>query len=205
MVNLSKVWAVTFILSLFCGVGTFAKQKTLLIVGDSLTEGYGIDKSAAYPAHLEKIFQKNQLDIKVINAGSSGSTTASVESRLKWHLKSKPDYLMIALGANDGLRGFSVEASYQNLKKAIEMAQAHSVRVILGGMLLPKNYGEKYRTDFENTYKKLSREFDVIFIPFLLEGVGGVPELNLADGIHPNEKGHEKMAEHIFKSIKGKL
>jgi acyl-CoA thioesterase-1 len=192
-------------LSLLSPSWAIATTKMLLIVGDSLTEGYGVEKSSAYPAHLEEIFRQNKINIRVINAGSSGSTTASAESRLRWHLKNKPHYLMIALGANDGLRGFSTEASYQNLKKALILAQSQSIRVILAGMLLPKNYGSSYRADFERVYTRLAKEFDVIFIPFLLEGVGGVSALNLADGIHPNEKGHKVMAEHIFKSIKGKL
>ncbi len=186
-------------------LGAEAVTQTLLIVGDSLTEGYGVEKAAAYPARLEELFKKNKMSIRVINAGSSGSTTASAESRLKWHLQKKPDFVMIALGANDGLRGFAAESSYQNLKKALELAKKNSIRVILAGMFLPKNYGDQYRAEFEGIFKKLVKEYDVIFIPFLLEGVGGVPELNLADGIHPNEKGYARVAEHVFRSIKGKL
>lgn len=180
-------------------------KKTLLIVGDSLTEGYGVGKQAAYPAQLEKLFRENKMAIHVKNAGSSGSTTASLKGRLKWHLKNKPEYLMIALGANDGLRGFPIETTKNNLDEGIQLAADNGIKVILAGMLLPMNFGKEYRARFEAMYQELVKKHDVIFIPFLLKDVGGVKELNLADGIHPNEKGYEVVSKTVFEALKGKL
>ncbi len=173
----------------------------IVIIGDSLTEGYGIAKSSAYPYLVEKKLQKLNPKIQLINAGSSGSTSASAVSRMQWHLKAKPQMILLALGANDGLRGFSVEATQNNLQKAIDLAHKDSVKLILVGMKMPMNYGEKYRRDYENLFKTLAIQNKIPLIPFLLEGVATISELNLSDGIHPNEKGHLKMADTVFKEI----
>lgn len=179
--------------------------KKLVIIGDSLTEGYGVSKEQAFPALLEKLIQKDKLNWTVINAGISGSTTASAEQRLKWVLRSKPDMVMIALGANDGLRGVKVEESEKNLEKVIVAAQKENVKVILAGLYIPPNYGIEYGKKFRAIYENLAKKYKLRFISFLLEGVGGDPALNLADGIHPNEKGHQKIAENAFKVIRGDL
>lgn len=181
------------------------KDKRILIVGDSLTAGYGVSKEAAYPAQLEELLKKDHPDVKVIGAGSSGSTSASAISRLKWHLKAKPTHLILALGANDGLRGVKLESTKKNLSEAIDMAKDKKIKVYLAGMLLPTNYGEKYRSKFKSLFAELAKEKKVEFIPFLLKGVGGQPELNLADGIHPNEKGHKIVAKTVFDALKGDL
>lgn len=172
---------------------------TVLILGDSLTEGYGVSKTAAFPNQLQVLLNQKfaKQKTKVINAGSSGSTSASALSRLKWHLRSKPNVLLLALGANDGLRGFSVSATKKNLQKTIALAKENKIKVILAGMKLPLNYGEKYRNDFESTFKDLAKSEKIEFIPFLLKDVGGQPQLNLPDGIHPNEKGHKIIAENL--------
>jgi acyl-CoA thioesterase-1 len=177
----------------------------LLIIGDSLTEGYGVSQKAAYPAQLEQLIQKNKKNYKVINAGSSGSTTASAVQRMKWHMRKVPRVVILALGANDGLRGFPVESTKENLSKAIDLALSKKVKVYLAGMKLPMNYGKKYRADFERVFTELVKEKKIGFIPFLLKGVGGQPEYNLADGIHPNEKGHKKLAKTVYEAIKGDL
>lgn len=182
-----------------------SSTNTLLIIGDSLTEGYGVDKDSAYPAQLQKMFEKNKIPVRVINAGSSGSTTASLKGRLKWHMKEKPKYIMIALGANDGLRGFPIESTQKNLSEGIQTAADNGIQVILAGMLLPMNFGKDYRKKFEDMYKQLVKSHDVLFIPFLLKDVGGIKELNLPDGIHPNEKGYGVVAKTVFEAIEGKL
>lgn len=182
-----------------------ADPKKLLVLGDSLTEGYGIAQAAAYPALLEKKIKASGKNWVVINAGISGSTTASGPGRLKWQLKSKPDLMILALGANDGLRGLDVKATEKNLSDTIEIAKKEKIQVILAGMLLPPNYGEDYRKKFENIYLNLAKKYQLKKIPFLLEGVAGKPELNLADGIHPNEKGHQIISEVIYKNIKDLL
>ncbi len=170
----------------------------VLFIGDSLTEGYGVAKTEAYPALLEKDINENSTyKIKVINAGVSGSTTASGIERLNWQLKSKPRIVLIALGANDGLRGIPVETSKKNLEKIIEASQAKNLEIIFGGMFLPQNYGEKYRQDFQKMFSDIAKKYNLIFIPFLLDGVAKVKELNIDDGIHPNANGHKIIAKTV--------
>ncbi|EQC51376.1 arylesterase [Bacteriovorax sp. DB6_IX] len=177
----------------------------ILIIGDSLTEGYGISKKDAYPTLLEKLLNQKKQKYKVINAGSSGSTSASANSRLRWHLRSKPQTLILALGANDGLRGINPKATKENLQKAITLAKKNKVRVILAGMQMPYNYGEDYRKNYSQAFKELVKENKLTFIPFLLKGVGGKKELNISDGIHPNEKGHKIIAKNLADFLKDKL
>jgi acyl-CoA thioesterase-1 len=180
--------------------------KTVIIIGDSLTEGFGVKSEEAYPAQLEALFHANgRTDIKVINGGVSGSTTANAVSRTKWYLKKKPEVIVFALGANDGLRGLAIEESEKNLSQAITLAQKNAVKVFLALMKLPKNYGEEYRSRFEKMYENLLRQKNVGKVNFILEGVGGVAALNLADGIHPNPQGQKKVAENIFQSLKDQL
>jgi acyl-CoA thioesterase-1 len=195
------------ILFLFLSFTSFAQANIhkILIIGDSLTEGYGVAKKDAYPSLLEKILNQKENKFKVINAGSSGSTSASAFSRLRWHIKSKPQTLILALGANDGLRGIKPESTKKNLQRAITMAKDKGVTVILAGMQMPYNYGEDYRKKYAMVFKSLVKENKIAFIPFLLKDVGGRKELNLADGIHPNEKGHKIIAANVAKELKGKL
>lgn len=180
--------------------------KTIVFIGDSLTEGFGVKTEEAYPAQLEQIFHANgRSDIKVINGGISGSTTANASSRTKWFLKMKPDIIIYALGANDGLRGLEINESEKNLSDAIDLAQKKSVKVMIALMKLPKNYGEDYRKKFERMYSNLLKDKKIGKLDFLLEGVGGVPRFNLSDGIHPNPEGQKKVAENIYKSLKDQL
>ena len=181
---------------------TLAKSKVLFL-GDSLTEGYGISKESTYPVILQKVLNsKYQISIDILNGSVSGSTTASSLSRLKWFLKGKPNILVLALGSNDGLRGVDLSTSKENLKKTILLAKENSMKIILAGMYIPPNYGPKYTSEFKNMYKELESELKVVLIPFLLEGVATIKNLNLSDGIHPNEKGHEIMANTLLKYIR---
>ncbi|QDK43958.1 arylesterase [Bdellovibrio sp. ZAP7] len=181
-------------------------QKKLIVLGDSITEGYGVSKEAAYPALLEKkLHDTGKKEWTIINAGVSGSTTASGISRMKWLFKSKPDIVFLALGANDGLRGLKVEESQKNLASAIEYAQKEKVEVILGGLYMPPNYGADYTSKFKKMYEDLAKKYKLTFIPFILDKVAGNPKYNLADGIHPNEEGHKIIADTIFNALKGKL
>jgi len=175
---------------------------TILMLGDSLTEGTGVKKNQAYPYLVEQKLKAKGLSlIKVINAGVSGSTSASALSRLKWHLRSTPDILLLALGANDGLRGLSTVQMKRNLAKTIELALSKGVRVVLAGMKMPPNYGVEYTREFEKVFYQLAKESDVVFIPFLLEGVAGDPKLNFPDGLHPNEQGHKIIAASVCKTL----
>lgn len=178
-----------------------AEQMVLLMLGDSLTEGYGLTKEEAYPALVETELKKTFPNIRVINAGISGSTSASGESRLKWQLKNKPQILFLALGANDGLRGLSTDALRTNLEKTIQLAQRNNVYVILAGMKMPMNYGGDYRTKYENVYTDLARKYNLNFVPFLLEGVATDKKLNLPDGVHPNADGYKKIAKVLLPTL----
>ncbi|WP_374077160.1 arylesterase [Bdellovibrio bacteriovorus] len=181
-------------------------QKKLIVLGDSLTEGFGVAKEAAYPAVLEKkLHEAGKKEWTVINSGVSGSTTASAVTRMKWLYKSKPDAVLLVLGANDGLRGLKIEDSEKHLAEAIEYSQKQNVRVILGGLYMPPNYGAAYTDKFKKMYESLAKKYKLTFIPFVLDKVGGNPKYNLADGIHPNEAGHKIIADNIFQVLKGEL
>lgn len=172
-------------------------SKTILFLGDSLTEGYGVSKETSYPEKAKEILEKKGLKIKLLNGSISGSTTASSTSRLKWFLKSKPDLLFLALGANDGLRGIKVPESQKNLATCIELAQKEGVKVVLAGMMVPPNYGPDYGKAFKAMYPTLAKKYKVAHLPFLLDGVAGEKAYNQEDGIHPNTKGHEKMGQLV--------
>lgn len=176
--------------------------RRILALGDSLTEGYGIAPEDAYPEVLERLLkQGGQASIEVINAGISGSTSASAVGRLKWHLRAKPDLVILALGANDGLRGLNLDETRKNLAATIELAKKNGIQVLLAGMQIPPNYGKEYTRKFEAMFPSLAAEYRVPLIPFLLQGVGGEPKLNLEDGIHPNEKGHQRLARNVLQSL----
>lgn len=182
-----------------------AKQAPVVIcLGDSLTEGYEINPDKAFPSLLDrKLKEKFGPEAAVINAGISGATSASGEERLKFQLKAarRPTHLVLALGANDGLRGLPVSAMQKNLESAVKVAKSSNMKVLLAGMKVPPNYGPAYAKAFESTYKKLAREQKIYLIPFLLEGVAAKPELNLPDGIHPNPDGHKIIAETVWKHL----
>ena len=142
-------------------------QTTILFLGDSLTEGYRVEPEYSYPSQLENKLKKQQYkNFKIINAGISGSTSASAKSRLQWYLKTKIDILFLALGANDGLRGLPISQMKNNLSSTIELAQKNNIKVILAGMLIPPNYGLKYTKDFKNLFPYLQKKYNTLFVPF---------------------------------------
>ena len=199
-------FSILLLFSVFFASTVFAQTpRKLLVLGDSLTEGYGVARDASFPALLEKKIVAGGKSWTVINAGISGSTTASATSRLKWQFKQKPDLIILALGANDGLRGLPIADTKKNLSQAIELAQKEKVKIMIAGMLLPPNYGEQYRKDFQKMYEELATFYKLPKIGFLLEGVAGNSSLNQSDGIHPNEKGHEVIATTVYQSIKDQL
>lgn len=184
----------------------YAKEKTILFLGDSLTEGLGVNKQEAYPFLVgELIKDKLKKDVGIINGGVSGSTTSDGLSRLKWYLRKKPDIVFIALGANDGLRGLNLEQSEKNLEKIIEVTKKSGAKVLLAGMLIPPNYGKEYSQKFKQMYLKLKDKYSLKTMPFLLLDVAGVQELNQRDGIHPNTKGHKIIAKNVYRFLKGEL
>ncbi|MEE2742655.1 MAG: arylesterase [Bdellovibrionota bacterium] len=198
-----KTLCVIFFLSLSLPV--ISKETyNILFLGDSLTEGYGVPAEKAYPELVKKrLFTNLGKKVEIFNLGVSGSTTSSGLTRLKWITGQKKIKLMIlALGANDGLRGIPLEKSRQNLVDIIRFAKEKQIKVILAGMKIPPNYGEDYRSGFEKIFKDLAKTHRVAFLPFLLKDVAGIKALNLPDGIHPNEKGHEIMAQTVFNALK---
>ena len=176
--------------------------RQVLFIGDSLTAGLGVMQEQAYPSLIQdRLDQAGKGRIRVINGGISGSTSAGAHSRLKWYLRVKPDVLVLALGANDGLRGLPVDAMKKNLARAIELAKASHITVILCGMEVPPNYGPGYAADFRRVFPDLARAYGIPLVPFLLEGVAGISGLNQADGIHPNAPGHKIIADTVFPYI----
>lgn len=195
------------VLTLLCVASQASSQARILFIGDSLTAGYGVLPEDSFPSLIQKKIQgeKGLEGVTIVNAGISGSTSASGMSRLKWHLKKKPSHILLALGANDGLRGIQPDATYVNLSKVIELAQKNNIEVILAGMQMPPNYGKEYRQEFSDVFPKLAKTYHLTLIPFLLEGVAGETRYNQADGIHPNEPGHKKIFELVYPVIVKKL
>lgn len=183
-----------------------ARSHTILFLGDSLTEGFGVRKEDAFPKLVERLIHTElNKNIVIINGGVSGSTTSDGLARFKWYMKKKPYLLFLALGANDGLRGLDLKQSQKNLEEIITYAEASHVKVILAGMLIPPNYGPEYTEAFKKMYQNLKIKYQLKTMPFLLDGVAGIKELNQKDGIHPNEKGHKCMAKNVFEFIKEDL
>jgi len=180
-------------------------QPVIVVLGDSLAAGYGVDKEEAFPSVLERKFKSDHLEVKIINAGLSGSTSASGPSRMTWQLKAKPTHLLLALGANDALRGINPKDTTESLRKTIKIALDNHIKVFLIGMKAPPNYGKDFSLKFESVFITLSKEFKLDRLPFLLEGVAGEASLNQGDGIHPNAKGHKIIADHLYNFLKGKI
>ena len=183
----------------FSGI-TYA-QTLIVALGDSLTEGFGVAKEEAYPHLLEQELLRKGHVVKVINAGISGSTSASAASRLRWYIRTNPDIVIVALGGNDGLRGLSVEHMKSKLAEAIELAMSEKIQVLLAGMQIPRNYGTEYTESFRNAFYELAEQYNLQMIPFLLKGVGGVSSLNQADGIHPNPEGHQILTRTVIEYL----
>lgn len=170
---------------------------TILALGDSLTEGLGVPENEAYPAQLQAALQQaGYVNAKVINSGLSGETSTGLVNRLDWVLKTKPDITILTTGANDAMRGIEVTTIENNLRTAIERLQSEGSVVVLGGMQIYDNLGDDYVKAFSAIYPKLAKEYDVAFIPFFLEGVGGVAELNQSDVIHPTAEGYTKIVNN---------
>lgn len=171
----------------------------VVILGDSISAGLGVEPEQAFPFLVQDMLkQEGFAFVKITNGSISGSTTAGAASRLKWYLKTKPDILVLALGANDGLRGLSTDLMTQNLEKSIILAKKNGIKVILAGMKIPPNYGAEYAKAFESSFVFLAQKYDLPFIEFLLKDVAGKAFLNQADGIHPNPEGHKIIATTVF-------
>lgn len=183
------------------------KEKVIVFFGNSLTAGYGLDPTEAYPALIQAKIDSLGLNYEVVNAGLSGETTASGKNRVEWILKQEVDVFILELGANDGLRGIDLDETKSNLQQIIDKVKKKSpdAKIVLTGMQIPPNMGAEYARKFRDIFPDLARKNDVHLIPFLLQDVGGEPELNLEDGIHPNVAGHKILAENVWSVLKGIL
>ena len=185
--------------------GVAADSIRLAVLGDSLTAGYGLAIDEAFPAQLERRLRAAGKEITVINAGVSGDTSAGGLARVDWTLGDNPNFVLIELGANDGLRGIEPDDMEANLAAIIERLQAQSVSVMLAGMLAPPNLGRDYADAFNAVYPRLAARYDVAFYPFFLDGVAADPSLNQDDGIHPTADGVAAIVERILPHVESWL
>ena len=172
-----------------------ADAPVVVFLGDSLTAGLGLAAEEAFPALVAERLAREGTPIQPVNAGVSGDTSAGGLRRLPWLLRQDPDVVVVELGANDALRGQPVAGIEENLRRIVQSAQTAGARVLLVGLQVPPSYGSEYARQFAEMYPRLAEELDVPLLPFLLEGVAGRRELNLADGLHPNAEGHRRIAE----------
>lgn len=173
-------------------------ELVLAAYGDSLIHGYGLAPGDTVPEKLQVALREEGWNVTVLNAGNSGDTSASGLARLDWTLSERPDALLLALGANDGLRGLEPSETEANLRAIIEELNRRGVPIQLAGMLAPRNLGPDYAHDFDPIYANLAEEYQLVLTPFLLDGVALVQELNQADGIHPNAEGVDVVVETLL-------
>jgi len=170
----------------------------LVALGDSLTAGLGVAADEAYPARLETRLRREGFDYRVVNAGVSGDTAAAGLRRLDWVLRAAPEVVIVALGANDGLRGQDPRATRESLERIVARLRGAGARVLLAGMRVPPNYGPEFSRAFAGVFPEVARRHAVALMPFLLDGVAADPRLNQADGIHPNAAGHQVIADRLW-------
>ncbi len=199
--NRFRALLVVILVSL-CATPAFAIEHVIVALGDSLTAGLGVGADEAYPALLEARLRREGFAYRVVNAGVSGDTSAGGLRRIDWALRLSPAVVIVALGANDGLRGQPPEALRDNLTRIVERARAAGARVLLAGMRVPPNYGDDYARAFAGVYPAVAKATGVPLAPFLLDGVAGNSRLNQADGIHPTAEGQRRIAELLWPYLK---
>lgn len=199
------------LVSLLCAFGFAAiahasDARTIVFFGDSLTAGYGLENPGAdaYPALIQHKIEEAKLDWRTVNAGLSGETTSGGLRRVDWILRQPVDIFVLALGANDGLRGIAPSVSRRNLEQIVERVRAKypSARIVLAGMQMPPALGQGYTREFQSMFPEVAEKYGATFIPFLLDGVGGLERYNTADRIHPNPAGHKLIAETVWKVLR---
>ena len=182
---------------------TVAKKKTIVFFGNSLTAGYGLSPSQAFPAIIQKKIDSLGLPYQVINAGVSGETSSGGKTRIDWILRQPVDIFVLELGANDGLRGIPLSETKKSLQAIIDKVKAKNpdTKLLFAGMQIPPNMGQKYTIEFRNIYTELAEKNAMTLVPFLLEGVGGETNLNQEDGIHPTADGHLVVAANLWRQL----
>jgi acyl-CoA thioesterase-1 len=209
LLNFKIKFGVVFLLGMLAGlfpVPVLAKEKpVILALGDSLTAGFGVKEEESYPSLLEKKIASAGFSHKVINAGVSGDTTAGGVRRIRWLMKHEPDIVILALGANDGLRGFTAVEIRRNLELMIGVCRKHNARILFVGMKALPNYGEEYMREFEAVFSELAEKHKLDFLPFLLEGVAGEREYTQPDGLHPTASGYRIVADLVWERLEPML
>ena len=193
------------VMSFALSIGAQEKEgrRTILFFGDSLTAGYGLDEERAFPKVIQGKIDSLGMDFEVVNAGLSGETSSGGLRRVDWLLRRQVDVLVLALGANDALRGVPLVVTQKSLQGIVDKVKGKyaDVKVVIAGMEAPPNLGEEYTKGFREIFKGLAERNDAALVPFLLEGVAGVPALNLPDRIHPTEEGHRILAENVWRVL----
>lgn len=207
------VWEILFLLGLLMITTpvrssppgqTAGAPRTILFLGNSLAAGFGLDPELAFPALIQQKIDSLGWNFNVVNAGLSGETSSGGLRRIDWLLQRDVDVLFLELGANDGLRGIPLALTKQNLQAIIARVRAKNpaVKIVIAGMMVPPNLGAEYTRAFRAIFPDLAKRNQAALVPFLLEGVGGVPELNLPDGIHPTAAGHRIVAQNVWKVLR---
>jgi acyl-CoA thioesterase I len=202
--TMPAIFAIALALSFFLPVhAADTPAKSVVFLGDSLTAGLGVQPSEAFPALVAEKIRAAGLPFEVENAGLSGDTSAGGLRRIDWLLQKRIDFLVIELGANDGLRGLDLKSMKANLQAIIDKTKARNpqVKIVLAGMQVPPNLGADYAAGFQRVFAELARENNATLIPFLLEGVGGHRELNQPDLIHPSPAGHRIVADLVWRTL----
>ena len=202
-----KIKILSFLILIFFGAYAFTEQKSsLLIYGDSISAGYGMDKDKQWSEILKFIFQENNLSLNVFNRSVSGETTGGGLTRIEDTLNElKPSYMLLELGGNDALRGYPPRKIFENLAKIIDASKKRDIKVFLMQIRILPNYGKRYQSQFESIYPKIAEEKKVILLPFMLENVALNKDLMLPDGIHPNVDAQPIIAEFVFRNMKAYL
>lgn len=191
--------------SLAFAAPAYAVQRVIVAFGDSLTAGFGVTPEDSYPARLQARLRAEGYDYRVVNAGASGDTTAGGLRRVDWALKNKPDIVIVALGANDAMRGQDLASVRANLDAIVARFQKAGARVLVAGMEVPPNYGARYAADFRRLFRDVALKRRAAFLPFLLDGVAGQPRLNQPDGIHPTAEGYRIVVDHLWPHVEPML
>jgi acyl-CoA thioesterase-1 len=191
------------VLTLLAAPADAQARARIVVLGDSLTAGYGLPKAQAFPARLEAALRQAGIEATVIDAGVSGDTSAGGLARLDWAVGNPaPEFAIVELGANDGLRGLSPQAMEANLDKILGRLAARNVRILLAGMRAPRNLGREYAEEFDGVFARLAQKHGAVLYPFFLDGIATDPALNQGDGIHPNAAGVEEIVRRILPYVK---
>ena len=209
LLNLKQIFRLVFVLGILCvqfPAPVYSKEKAVVLAfGDSLTAGYGVKDEESYPSRLQEKIASAGFPHKVVNAGVSGDTTAGGVRRIRWLMKHEPEIVILALGANDGLRGLSVAEMRKNLETMIAICREHNARILLAGMKALPNLGEDYTREFETVFPELAKKHELNYLPFLLEGVAGEREHTQPDGLHPLASGYKIVTELVWKQLEPML